>query len=161
MTDSRLAGFYNLALAQRQALLSAATGLDLSPLTGSAGLSLAQADAMIENVVGIFGLPLGIAANFVVNGKDVLVPMAIEEASVVAGASNMAKLVRESGGFRAGADPSHTIGQVQLVDLADPSAAERALLAAESEILAACDAANPRLVELGGGARGIEVRRLE
>jgi hydroxymethylglutaryl-CoA reductase len=161
MTDSRLAGFYNLNLAQRQALLCASTGLDLSALTGSAGLSLAQADAMIENVVGIFGLPLGIAANFVVNGKDVLIPMAIEEASVVAGASHMAKLVRESGGFRAEADPSHMIGQIQLVDLADPVAAEQALLAAESEILAACDSANPRLVDLGGGARGIEVRRLD
>ena len=161
MTDSRLAGFYDLDLAQRQALLSAVTGLDLSPITGSAGLSAAQADAMIENVVGVFGLPLGIAANFVVNGKDVLIPMAIEEASVVAGASHVAKLVRESGGFRAEADPSHMIGQIQLVDLADPPAAVRALLAAESEILAACDAANPRLVELGGGARGIEVRRLE
>ena len=161
MTDSRLAGFYNLNLAQRQALLSASTGLDLSAIAGSAGLSPAQADAMIENVVGVFGLPLGIAANFVVNGKDVLVPMAIEEASVVAGASHIAKLVRESGGFKAAADPSHMIGQIQLVDLADPSAAEQALLAAESEILAACDEANPRLVELGGGARGIEVRRLE
>ncbi|HLF37147.1 MAG TPA: hydroxymethylglutaryl-CoA reductase, degradative [Anaerolineales bacterium] len=161
MTDSRLAGFYNLDLAQRQARLSASTGLDLAPIFGSDGLSAAQADAMIENVVGVFGLPLGIAANFVVNGKDVLVPMAIEEASVVAGASHMAKLVRESGGFRAEADPSHMIGQIQLVDLADPAAAERALLAAESEILTACNLANPRLVELGGGSRGIEVRRLE
>jgi len=161
MTDSRLAGFYNLDLAQRQALLSTSTGLDLTPIFGSGGLSPAQADSMIENVVGVFGLPLGIAANFVVNGKDVLVPMAIEEASVVAGASNMAKLVRESGGFRADADPSHMIGQIQLVDLADPSAAERALLAAEAEILTAGDAANPRLVELGGGARELVVRRLE
>jgi hydroxymethylglutaryl-CoA reductase len=161
MIDSRLAGFYNLDLAQRQALLSASTGLDLSPITGSGGLSAAQADAMIENVVGVFGLPLGIAANFVVNGKDVLVPMAIEEASVVAGASHIAKLVRQSGGFRAEADPSHMIGQIQLVDLTDPPAAERALLAAETEILAAADAANPRLLELGGGARGLEVRRIE
>jgi hydroxymethylglutaryl-CoA reductase len=161
MIDSRLAGFYNLDLAQRQALLSASTGLDLSPITRSGGLSAAQADAMIENVVGVFGLPLGIAANFVVNGKDVLVPMAIEEASVVAGASHIAKLVRQSGGFRAEADPSHMIGQIQLVDLTDPPAAERALLAAETEILAAADAANPRLLELGGGARGLEVRRIE
>ena len=161
MIDSRLAGFYNLDLAQRQALLSASTGLDLSPITGSGGLSAAQADAMIENVVGVFGLPLGIAANFVVNGKDVLVPMAIEEASVVAGASHIAKLVRESGGFRAEADPAHMIGQIQLVDLGDPAGAESALMAAETEILAAADAANPRLLELGGGARGIEVRRIE
>jgi hydroxymethylglutaryl-CoA reductase len=161
MTSSRLAGFYNLDLAHRQALLSASTGLDLSSITGSAGLTAAQADAMIENAVGVFGLPLGIAANFVVNGKDVLVPMAIEEASVVAGASHIAKLVRESGGFRAGADPSHMIGQIQLVDLDDPAAAESALQAAETEILAAADAANPRLLELGGGARGMQLRRFE
>jgi hydroxymethylglutaryl-CoA reductase len=161
MTDSRLAGFYNLELAQRQALISQETGLDLSPIFGSGGLDPARADGMIENAVGVFGLPLGIAANFVVNGKDVLVPMAIEEASVVAGASHMAKLVRESGGFRAEADPSHMIGQIQLVDLDDPVGAESALMAAETEILAAADAANPRLVELGGGARELEVRRLE
>ena len=161
MTDSRLAGFYNLDLAQRQALLSASTGLDLSPIFGSGGLDPARADAMIENAVGVFGLPLGIAANFVVNGKDVLVPMAIEEASVVAGASHIAKLVRESGGFRAEADPSLMIGQIQLMDLDDPVGAESALMAAETEILAAADAANPRLLELGGGARGIEVRRIE
>ena len=161
MTDSRLAGFYNLDLAQRQALLTKETGLDLGPIFGVGGLSAAQAAAMIENVVGVFGLPLGIAANFVINGKDVLIPMAIEEASVVAGASHVAKLVRESGGFRAEADPSHMIGQIQLVDLVDPAAAERALLAAKTEILAACDEVNPRLVELGGGARGMELRRLE
>jgi len=161
MTSSRLVGFYDLPLAHRQALLSASTGLDLSSITGSAGLTAAQADAMIENVVGVFGLPLGIAANFVVNGKDVLVPMAIEEASVVAGASHIAKLVRESGGFLANADPSHMIGQIQLVDLDDPAAAESALQAAETEILAAADAANPRLLELGGGARGMQLRRLE
>lgn len=161
MTNSRLAGFYNLELAQRQALISQKTGLDLSPIFGFGGLDPAQADAMIENAVGVFGLPLGIAANFVVNGKDVLVPMAIEEASVVAGASHIAKLVRESGGFRADADPSHMIGQIQLMDLADPAAAESALQAAETEILAAADAANPRLLELGGGARGMQLRRLE
>src|SRR3989304_9935094 len=106
MTDSRLAGFYNLDLAPRQAPPPAPPGLDLSPIFGSGGLDPARADAMIENAVGVFGLPLGIAANFVVNGKDVLVPMAIEEASVVAGGSHIAKLVRESGGFRAEADPS-------------------------------------------------------
>jgi hydroxymethylglutaryl-CoA reductase len=116
---------------------------------------------MIENVVGVFGLPLGIAANFLVNEREVLVPMAIEEPSVVAGASHMARLVRDSGGFQAKADTSHMIGQIQLLDLSDLAAAESALLAAESEILSTANAASARMVELGGGARGVEVRRLE
>lgn len=159
--SSRLTGFYDLDLEQRRALLTRQTGLDLSALFGPGGLTANQADAMIENVVGVFGLPLGIAANFLVNEREVLVPMAIEEPSVVAGASHMARLVRDSGGFQAKADPSHMIGQIQLLDLTDLAAAESALLAAESEILSTANAASARMVELGGGARGVEVRRLE
>lgn len=159
--SSRLTGFYDLDLEQRRALLTRQTGLDLSALFGPGGLTANQADAMIENVVGVFGLPLGIAANFLVNEREVLVPMAIEEPSVVAGASHMARLVRDSGGFQAKADPSHMIGQIQLLDLSDLAAAESALLAAESEILSTANAASARMVELGGGARGVEVRRLE
>ncbi|MEK7682936.1 MAG: hydroxymethylglutaryl-CoA reductase, degradative [Chloroflexota bacterium] len=159
--SSRLTGFYDLDLEQRRALLTKQTGLDLSALFGPGGLTPNQADAMIENVVGVFGLPLGIAANFLVNEREVLVPMAIEEPSVVAGASHMAKLVRDSGGFQAKADPSHMIGQIQLLDLTDLAAAESALLAAESEILSTANAASARMVELGGGARGVELRRLE
>ena len=159
--SSRLTGFYDLDLEQRRALLTKQTGLDLSALFGPGGLTPNQADAMIENVVGVFGLPLGIAANFLVNEREVLVPMAIEEPSVVAGASHMARLVRDSGGFQAKADPSHMIGQIQLLDLTDLAAAESALLAAESEILSTANAASARMVELGGGARGVELRRLE
>ena len=159
--SSRLTGFYDLDLEQRRALLTKQTGLDLSALFGPGGLTPNQADAMIENVVGVFGLPLGIAANFLVNEREVLVPMAIEEPSVVAGASHMARLVRDSGGFQAKADPSHMIGQIQLLDLTDLAAAESALLAAESEILGTANAASARMVELGGGARGVELRRLE
>jgi hydroxymethylglutaryl-CoA reductase len=159
--SSRLPGFYDLGLEQRRAQLEQASGLDLGPISGPEGLSPAQADSMIENAVGVFGLPLGIAANFAVNGREVLVPMAIEEASVVAGASHMAKLVREAGGFTAEADPSHMIGQIQVLELDDPAAAEVAIRRAQLEILAAADAANPRMVALGGGARGLEVRRLD
>src|SRR3970282_1319137 len=94
---SRLPGFYKQTLAERGQVIAAWAGLDpatLAALDGTAGLAPAQADHMIENVVGLYALPLGVAANFLVNGRDVLVPMAIEEPSVVAGASFMAKLIR-------------------------------------------------------------------
>ncbi|MFP3855106.1 MAG: 3-hydroxy-3-methylglutaryl-CoA reductase, partial [Anaerolineales bacterium] len=102
--SSRIPGFYNLELADRAKEIAEAAQLDpetQGALFGSAGLTVEAADHMIENVVGVFGLPLGIALNFQVNGEDVLVPMAVEEPSVVAGASFMAKLAREGGGFQA------------------------------------------------------------
>ena len=141
-------------------MLSGTVGMALDALTARKGLSPSLADSMIENVIGVFSLPLGIATNFVVNGREVLVPMAIEEPSVVAGASFMAKLVRESGGFAASADPSHMIGQIQVLDLADLETAEDAILAAETQLLEAADIAGATIVAVGGGARGIEVRIL-
>src|SRR5512136_68660 len=101
---SRLPGFYDQSLSERGRTVRDWAGLsaaDLAALDGSAGLTPEQADHMIENVVGLHALPLGVAANFVVNGREVLVPMAIEEPSVVAGASFMAKLARTGGGFTA------------------------------------------------------------
>jgi hydroxymethylglutaryl-CoA reductase len=124
---------------------------------GPESLNLSLADSMIENVVGLHSLPLGIATNFVVNGREVLVPMAIEEPSVVAGASYMAKLVRESGGFVAEADPSHMIGQIQVLDLEDLSKAQEAILQAQAQLLEAADEAGPMMLAVGGGARAIEV----
>jgi len=92
----------------------------LGALSGAAGLTSGQADHMIENAVGVFGLPLGVAMNFVVNGREVLVPMAIEEPSVVAGASFMAKLARAGGGFKATSSEPQMIAQLQVLDLKDP-----------------------------------------
>ncbi|MEW5940731.1 MAG: 3-hydroxy-3-methylglutaryl-CoA reductase, partial [Chloroflexota bacterium] len=119
MTNSRIPGFYNLTLDSRRAKLT-----DSSPLTPpdlaawtSGGLSPEAADHMIENVIGIHALPLGIGLNFMVNGRDVLVPMAIEEPSVVAGASFMAKLARAGGGFHATVSAPHMIGQMQVINL--------------------------------------------
>lgn len=106
--SSRLVGFYNLSVTERQQLLLQQGWLteeDLKLLADAASLSAQLADHMIENVVGVHPLPLGIATNFIVNGREVLVPMAIEEPSVVAGASYMAKLARSTGGFQAHADP--------------------------------------------------------
>jgi hydroxymethylglutaryl-CoA reductase len=158
---SRLPAFYNLPLQHRLEALAQQAGLsaaDRQAFELPGGLELSQADHMIENVVGIFGLPLGVALNFLVNGREVLVPMAIEEPSVVAGASYMAKLARAGGGFTAGSDPPIMIGQIQLLDLTDlPAAAER-IQARVQEILGAADQALPGMVELGGGAREVELR---
>jgi hydroxymethylglutaryl-CoA reductase len=136
------------------------TGEECAALAAG-GLDTASADRMLENVVGLHALPLGIAVNLVVNGRRRLVPMAVEEPSVVAGLSNAAKMLAAGGGVESTATPPLMISQVQLVDIPDPDAATRAVLAARSAVLAACDAADPKLVAAGGGARDLEVRRLD
>ena len=133
----------------------------MQALAGTQGLSVDQADHMIENVVGVFGLPLGVAQNFIVNGREVLVPMAIEEPSVVAGASFMARLARPAGGFTASTDPSEMIGQMQILDLADLEQARQALLAQKDQLLAEAAEIDPVLKRVGGGPRGLEVRKID
>jgi hydroxymethylglutaryl-CoA reductase len=158
---SRLPGFYNQPLFERKRLLAELTRLpdeDLAALCGQAALSVEQADHMVENVVGVYGLPLGIALNFVVNGKDVLVPMAIEEPSVVAGASYMAKLARLGGGFFASTTPPEMIGQIQILGVSDLPMARLALLENKDELLAEAAEIDPLLKRLGGGPRDLQVR---
>ena len=153
-TGSRIPGFYNLSLDGRLAELALRGELsdeDLSALSGQAGLTAEQADHMIENVVGVHALPLGIALNFVVNGREVLVPMAIEEPSVVAGASFMAKLARMGGGFIAHVDPPEMIGQIQLLEIADLAAAKQAIQSQKEPLLAEISELDPVLKRLGGG----------
>jgi len=159
---SRLPGFYNLSLNERLALLEGRlTRQDLAALSGAAGLTPEQADHMIENVVGVYNLPLGIALNFVVNGREVLVPMAIEEPSVVAGASFMAKLARTGGGFAAHTSAPEMIGQMQVLEVAEPHAARLALLDQKEHLLAEVAEFDPVLKRLGGGPRDLEVRIIE
>ncbi|MCP4539405.1 MAG: hydroxymethylglutaryl-CoA reductase, degradative [Chloroflexi bacterium] len=161
---SRLAGFYNLSLQERVeqvARWAELTEDDTAVLCGAMGLDLTRADQMIENVVGLHSLPLGVAVNFSVNGRDVLVPMVVEEPSVVAGASFTAKLARAGGGFRATTTASEVIGQIQVLDVVDPWSARFDLLAARDELLALADETDPVIVRLGGGARDLEVRVLE
>ncbi|MGQ9682660.1 MAG: hydroxymethylglutaryl-CoA reductase, degradative [Anaerolineae bacterium] len=160
---SRVAGFYELAAADRLAVVAAFAELaqqEVQALQGVGGLDLARAEQMVENVVGIFALPLGIAANFLVNGHDYLVPMVIEEPSVVAGASYAARLARAGGGFVAESDPAIMIGQIQVLDVPDPVAARAALLRSKAQILGLANRQDPVLVSLGGGARDVEVRLL-
>ncbi len=153
--------FYELNVADRLKQIGTETGAsadDLAKFSGQAGLKETQADQMIENVVGIYALPLGIARNFLVNGRQVLVPMAIEEPSVVAAASFMAKLAQSGGGFSASSDAPEMIGQIQVLDIDDLEKAKKALEAGRSELLAAADSSDPVLKKLGGGVRDLQVR---
>jgi hydroxymethylglutaryl-CoA reductase len=160
--SSRIPGFYRLRLAERRRRLAQAAGIGADAMAAleSGGLDEAAADGMIENVVGRYALPLGIALNFRVDDIDYLVPMVIEEPSVVAAASNAAKMVRAGGGFRAEVSPPVMIGQVQLCDVADPDRAVLALAAAEREVLARAADVVPGLVARGGGPVRLEARVL-
>jgi hydroxymethylglutaryl-CoA reductase len=164
MTTSRIAGFYDLTIEERRRVLAQSAGLeldDLSVFATNGGLPASGADHMIENVIGTHSLPLGIALNFVVNGREVLVPFAIEEPSVVAGASFMAKLARSTGGFVATSSESLMIGQIQLLDVPNLAEARLRLLEHRDELLAAATEIDPVLKRLGGGGRDLEVRTVE
>lgn len=160
--NARLPGFYKLTADERLQLIRQQTAEPdlLDAFLPQNGLQISQADLMIENAIGVFGLPLGIAVNFMVNGRDVLIPMAIEEPSVVAGASFMAKLARAGGGFTAVSGDPIMIGQIQLLDVPDLQQAKSAILAARTELLEMINQVDPVLVNLGGGAHDIEVRIL-
>lgn len=163
MTNSRIAGFYALSLAERRAKLAEAFAPQTPPeLTSwtTGGLSVETADHMIENVIGLYSLPLGIALNFTVNGRDVLIPMVVEEPSIVAGASFMAKLARSNGGFTATSTEPLMIGQLQVLDVEDLDKAAEQVLARKAELLTYVDAAESSLKSRGGGARDLEVRRI-
>ncbi|MCD6287455.1 MAG: hydroxymethylglutaryl-CoA reductase, degradative [Anaerolineae bacterium] len=162
--NSRLAGFYKLPLETRLDLIQQQIPLsdeEARVLGEGLGLSLEQASHMTENTVGLYALPLGIATNFRINGKDVLVPMVIEEPSVIAGASLAAKLVRAGGGFEAETDDPVMIGQIQLVGLSNVAAARDQVLAHRDKLMLLANNVDPILVRLGGGARDIQARVLE
>jgi hydroxymethylglutaryl-CoA reductase len=164
MITSRISGFYRRSVRERLEELTHAGELDAETVgffRRGGGLDVAVADRMSENVVATHGLPLSVALNFVVNGRDVLVPMAVEEPSVVAAASNAARMVRGSGGFRGEADPSVMTAQVQLDDVPDPAEAAERVRGAKISILAAGDKAIPRVVARGFGCRDLEVRVLD
>lgn len=157
--SSRISGFYNLSLAERVETVKNWASLDDDDLAAlRQGLALAQGERMIENVIGLHQLPLGIAVNFLINGRDYLIPMAIEEPSVVAGASHAAKLVREGGGFTATSTEPLMIAQIQVLDVADPWGARLDLLAARERILDLANKTDPLILSLGGGARDLEMR---
>ena len=156
--------FYNLNPQERLDWIAKETGLSaekMDILAGKAGLTLENADHMVENVVGIFGLPLGIAQNFIINGREVLVPMVVEEPSIIAGASFMAKLARHSGGFFAHLSASEMIAQIQVIRVPEIHSARLKLLEARTRLLALAAEVDPVLTKLGGGPRDLEVRIFE
>lgn len=159
--NSRLQGFYNLDPHQRLEAVRSFDGLDENDINALRGgdmvLTIDHADKMIENVVGTFNLPVGIATNFRINGHDKLIPMVVEEPSIVAGASYAARLARAGGGFEASSTESLMIGQVQLVHIADMEQARDNILSNRGEILKLANAQSRSLIRLGGGARDIEV----
>ena len=164
MKTSRIPGFYTQTIAQRLESLAQAGGFsqdELAFFQEQAGFSVEQADHMIENAIGIFSLPLGLGLNFIINGREVVVPMAIEEPSVVAGASFMAKLARSTGGFFANTTPPEMIGQMQLLDVRNLAASRAILLEHKDELLQEANLIDPVLINMGGGARDLEIRSIE
>ncbi len=160
---SCISRFYRLSMPERRARIGEVCDLhadELARLAPHAGLEEPQAERMIENALGVFGLPFGVCVNLRINGRDVLAPMVVEEPSVIAACSYAAKLLREGDGIEASCSAPIVIGQIQVLEVPDASAAEREILRAEPELLALASAGHPRLVEAGGGARGLRVRRL-
>ncbi len=159
---SNLGSFYKLSVEERLRIVQEFSGLSDEEVhtlkTGA--LPVPSAQRMIENVVGFLPLPLGIAVNFLVNDKDYLIPMAIEEPSVVAGASHAAKMARAKGGFKTSSTEPIMIGQVQLVKCPSPRDAEKAILSSKQEILSKANQQDPTLVSKGGGAKDLRVRIL-
>jgi len=161
LTSSEFAGFYKLTPDERLRFVAEFAHLDkaeLEILRTSSALKVDAANRMIENVVGIMPVPLGIAMNFLINGKDHLIPMAIEEPSVVAGASHAAKIARSKGGFWTSSTRPVMIGQIQVLGCADPDKARASILAFTENILAKANEQDPVLVSKGGGAIGLEAR---
>jgi hydroxymethylglutaryl-CoA reductase len=162
--SSSISGFYKLTPKERLALVKEFADLsdeECALLQNTGSLPLDMADRMIENVVGAFPLPLGIGVNFLINGKDYLIPMTIEEPSVVAAASYAAKMVREGGGFRTSSTTPVMIGQVQVVDLADPEQAKQRVLAAKQAVLQKANEQDPVLASVGGGAKDLDAKIIQ
>jgi len=160
-TGSRIEGLRDMEPAARRGAVAAAAGLDQSleaELSGEGSLPLSVANGMIENVIGKFELPLGVATNFTVNGREYLVPMAVEEPSVVAAASYMAKIARAGGGFSVSCTTPIMRAQIQVVGLSDPQGARARLLAHRDELIEQANSRDTVLVNLGGGCKDIEVQ---
>lgn len=159
--SSAISGFYKLSPKDRLALVKEFADLtdeECSQLLNTGSLPLGVADGMIENVVGAFPLPMGIGVNFLINGRDYLVPMAIEEPSVVAAASYAAKMARDGGGFFTSSTTPVMIGQIQIMGMKDPYGARLRVLEAKADLLKKANDQDSLLVSLGGGARDVTGR---
>ena len=158
MESSRIPGFYKLPPEERLKVIEEMTGLsgdDVAQLT--AGLGVEQADRMVENVIGTFQVPLGIATNFIIDGRELAIPMATEEPSVIAAASNGARMARKGGGFVTSSTGPIMRAQIQATGIADPFAARQEILAHKDELTKMANDKDPMLVKFGGGVKDIEV----
>ena len=161
---SQISGFYKLTPKERVQIVKDFAGLtdkEVETLLSTGSLKLELANRMIENVVGAFPIPLGIAVNFLINGRDYLIPMAIDEPSVVAAASYAAKMARLKGGFFTSSTEPVMIGQIQAVNIDDPYGAKMAVLASKEKILQKANEQDPMLVSVGGGAKDLDVRVIQ
>ena len=157
--SSQISGFYKLSVSERLKKVQELAGLtaeEAATLGNTGALKPEQVDRMVENVIGTVPVPLGVAANFQINGRDYLVPMAIEEPSVIAAASNAAKMARAAGGFTTSSTGPVMRGLVQVVGIADPHGAKLRVLAEKAKILEICNAVDPVLVKFGGGCKDVE-----
>jgi len=162
--SSQVSGFYKLSPKERLAIVKQFADLtdeEAAQLQNTGALPLDLADRMIENVIGAISIPLGIGMNFLINDRDYLIPMAIEEPSVVAAASFAAKMVRDGGGFHTSSTSPIMIGQIQAVGIKDPYAARMRVIEAKEEILRKANDQDPVLVSAGGGARDLDAKVIE
>ena len=161
--NSRLSGFYKLSVPERRAMLAELAGLSEEQVQAWADAELDEgtADRMIENVIGRYSLPIGVATNFIIDGEHYVIPFVVEEASVVAAASNMAKRCQKSGGFTSNNTDPVMIGQIQVVGCEDPVASREAILASKEELIQSCNDVDPILVKFGGGCKDVEARIIE
>lgn len=164
MKNSSYSGFYKLSMEKRLdevAEFSNLTEAEKGTLRNPQSLTEDIADHMVENVIGRFTLPLGVGINFVINGKDYVVPMVTEEPSVIAAASNAAKMARENGGFNASYSGSIMISQIQITNLTNPSYAAIVIQENKDEIIRRCNEKDPVLVKFGGGVEDVETRIID
>jgi len=161
MKTSRISGFYKLPPGERMRKVQEYAGLteeECEAIANTGGITMDAVDRMVENAIGTFDLPMGIATNFRINGNEMLIPLAVEEPSVIAAASNSAKLTLAAGGFKASSTEPVMIGQIQLTEVKSPFGAKMEILAHKEEIIRRANEVDPVLVKFGGGARDLEVR---
>ncbi len=163
VNNSRIPGLYNKSVDQRKEAISQTTGIsieELSVFDAEKGLTREKADNMIENVIGTMSLPVGIATNFLIDGHEYIIPFCVEESSIVAAASNIAKRCRSTGGFQTDIDPPVMIGQIQLLDLKDENEAIQVIQNKKQEIIEKANNVESKMIELGGGCKDITCRSI-
>ena len=162
--NSRIGGLYKLSVSERRELLAKMSGMSPEQVKAWADLGELDeesADRMIENVVGTYSLPIGVATNFVIDGSHYAIPFVLEEPSVVAAASNMAKRCLAKGGFSSDNDDPVMIGQIQVVNCEDPEGAKDSIISSRDDLVSRCNEVDPILVKFGGGCRDVTARVIE